>query len=416
MSSSSSAAAFDLQAIVRPNIWALKPYRCARDDYSTGILLDANENSFGPAIPSVAAAAASAAAAAASSASSDPSAAALTDLIASAPLERYPDPHQSEFKARLAALRGLSSPSHFFLGVGSDESIDLAVRVFCVPGKDKILTTPPTYGMYAVCAQTNDVAVVQVPLVVDGGAFQLDVPKVKDAIRREGGKVKIVFLCSPGNPTGTLIRKEDVRELLEFEEYKGIVLVDEAYIDFCEDGASVATWVEKYPNLIVTQTLSKSFGLAGIRLGISISSPAIAALFNKTKAPYNISTPTSLLANAALHPSSLSTMRANAARIAVQRARLAAALGALPRVGAILGANHANFVLAQIVDPETGSPDNRWAFEVYKRLAETLGVVVRFRGNEWGCEGCLRVSVGTEWENDVLLERIAGLLGKVVVE
>ena len=145
---------FSLERIVRPNIWSLKPYRCARDDYSTGILLDANENSFGPAVCK-----------------------SSFDSV-QLQLERYPDPHQKDFKQKFAALRGLSSPDYFFLGVGSDESIDLAIRVFCVPGKDKILICPPTYGMYSVSAQTNDVEVVKVPLTVAGGAFTLDVEEV----------------------------------------------------------------------------------------------------------------------------------------------------------------------------------------------------------------------------------------------
>ncbi|KAJ3050352.1 histidinol-phosphate transaminase [Rhizophlyctis rosea] len=391
---------FDLQAVVRPNIWALKPYRCARDDYSTGILLDANENSFGPALPLTH-----------QSPITLPTDASYSDSH----LERYPDPHQAEIKTSLASLRGLSSTSHFFLGVGSDESIDLVIRVFCQPGKDKILICPPTYGMYGVCAQVNDVEVVKVSLDVEGGRFQLQTELVKKALAADPS-IKVVFICSPGNPTGTLINHDDIRTILNFEEYKGVVVVDEAYIDFCvteagQSPASTAKWVEEYPNLIVCQTLSKSFGLAGIRLGVSISSPQIAQIFNNTKAPYNISSPSSIIARSALSPSGISQMQSHVSRILSERSRLITSLKSLPSIGRILGGNDANFVLAEVLDKEGGKACNERAFGVYKELAEKLGVVVRYRGTELGCEGCLRITVGTEEENGRLLERLRGLLG-----
>ncbi|KAJ3333414.1 histidinol-phosphate transaminase [Blyttiomyces sp. JEL0837] len=384
---------FNLEAIVRPNILALKPYRCARDDYSSGILLDANENSFGPSV-------------------SDrldglKNATTYTDNH----LERYPDPHQSEIKSMLAKLRGLPSDDHFFLGVGSDESIDMAIRVFCVPAKDKILTCPPTYGMYSVCAQVNDVGVVKVPLNVEGGAFSLNVDAVKEAVIQDPS-IKIIFLCSPGNPTGTLLAKEDIRQILTMEEYKGVVLVDEAYIDFCSEDASVASWVLDYPNLIVTQTLSKSFGLAGIRLGVTISSPQMAAIFNKTKAPYNISTPTSILAKSAVSSEGLERMRKHVALIKEERSKLITSLLSIQGIARIIGNNDANFVLAQIVN-SCGAPDNQLAFQVYKTLAEEEGVVVRFRGTEFGCEGCLRITVGTVEENQTLIEKLKATLGRL---
>ncbi|KAI8621699.1 pyridoxal phosphate-dependent transferase [Chytriomyces sp. MP71] len=373
---------FELDAAVRPNILKLQPYRCARDDYDSGILLDANENSFGPA----------------SAMHRD------EGLV----LERYPDPHQIDLKTRLAAFRGVPGPDHFFVGVGSDESIDLAIRIFCNPATDSILITPPTYGMYSVCANINDVGIVKVPLDVQDGRFQLQTQRIKDQLA-SNKSIKIVFLCSPGNPTGTLLHQSDIREILEFEEYNGVVLVDEAYVDFCEDGASVASWVTKYPNLIVIQTLSKSFGLAGIRVGIAIADPAIARLFNNTKAPYNISTLTSRVALNALAPEGIAKMRHNLAQIRVQRDVLLTGLRALPRMGALLGGNEANFVVARFVDEE-GRADNGLAVRLYKRLAEVEGVVVRFRGNEIGCEGCLRISVGTEQENAVLLDRLRLIL------
>ncbi|KAH9255040.1 hypothetical protein BASA81_006985 [Batrachochytrium salamandrivorans] len=219
--------------------------------------------------------------------------------------------------------------------------------------------------------------------------------------------IKIVILCSPGNPTGTLLNHQDIRRVLDFTPFKGVVLVDEAYIDFCgaSDGSnanSVATWAIQYPNLIVTQTLSKAFGLAGIRLGFSISSPEIARIFNSTKAPYNISTPTSLLGRAALSEAGQNTMRRHIALIIKERQDLLLKLATIPRVGQSLGGNDSNFVLVPILN-SSHVPDNDVAYMVYKTLAETEGVVVRFRGNELGCVGCIRITIGTPEQNDVLV-------------
>ncbi|KAJ3074087.1 histidinol-phosphate transaminase [Podochytrium sp. JEL0797] len=343
---------FDLNAIVRPNILALQPYRCAHQ------------------------------------------------------LARYP--HQTALKTRLPAFRGVPSTDFFFVGVGSDESIDLAIRVFCVPGKDRILICPPTYGMYTVCANINDVGVVKVPLDVTNGKFSIVPSEIKKALTADKS-IKVVFLCSPGNPTGTLLEEKDIKEILEFEEYAGVVVVDEAYIDFCKEPSSVATWTAKYLNLIVIQTLSKSFGLAGIRVGIAIADPSITQIFNNTKAPYNVSTLASKYAIAALEPAGIAQMEANVAKIASQRDLLILALQKLSKVGAILGANDGNFVMAQVVDGK-GVPCNEIAFSVYKRLAEVESIVVRFRGNELGCTGCLRISIGTEEENEVLLQKLNALL------
>ncbi|KAI8926728.1 pyridoxal phosphate-dependent transferase [Entophlyctis helioformis] len=392
-------ADFTLANVVRPNILALKPYRCARDDYSEGILLDANENSYGPAL-------------AASGEFAAPRT--LGDLAYSdVHLERYPDPHQLSIKQQLVAMRHIPSTDNVFLGVGSDESIDLAIRVFCRPAVDKILICPPTYGMYSVSAQVNDVEVVKVPLDVAGGSFQLQVDKILETLRNDP-LIKLVFLCSPGNPTGTLLAHKDIKQILDFEPYKGVVMVDEAYIDFCGDAEginvmTVAPWVAEYPNLIVAQTLSKSFGLAGIRMGISISSPEISQIFNNTKAPYNISTPTSLLARSALSEAGQDAMRHHVSLITNERTNLINSLKTIPRIGRILGGNDANFVLAEVLNTQ-GRPDNTTAFEVYKRLAESEGVVVRFRGSEIGCEGCLRMSIGTAEENVVLIAKLRSLL------
>jgi histidinol-phosphate aminotransferase len=267
-------AHFDIERVIRPNILALKPYRCARDDYTSGVLLDANENALGPALVSRAVAAI---------ADGD------VQATAGLNLHRYPDPSHPDIKARIAELRGLPGPDHVFLGVGSDEVIDLLIRVCVAPERERILTTPPTYGMYAVCAQVNDIGVTRVPLEVSGehgeggekGRFSVNLEavgtlhvlskrtlltsaQIKKAVAADPS-IKLVFLCSPGNPTGTLIPLSVVRELLEYEPYKGIVVVDEAYIDFADDDASATTLVRDYANVVVMQTLSKSFGLAAIR-------------------------------------------------------------------------------------------------------------------------------------------------------
>jgi len=395
---------FNLKDVVRPNIWALDPYRCARDDYWEGILIDANENSYGTCV------------------NLDDSEISLpkpnpndTDVNSDTHIERYPDPRQLEFKTLFAKLRGLSSPNCMFVGVGSDESIDIIMRVFGVPGKDKVLVTPPTYGMYSVCAHTNDLEVVKVPLLLPD--FQLDVPKVKEALKNDPS-IKMVILCSPGNPTGSCITKSDIREILEFEDFKGIVVVDEAYIDFVEETenkGSVATWVEKYPNLIVTQTLSKSFGLAGIRCGIAITTEEIAAIINKTKAPYNVSTPASLIARKALSDESVAKMKENVKKIIEERTKLIEKFKSLDGVSAILGTNDGNFLLVQVAN-KNGVPSSNRAHKIYKGMANNEKVVVRYRGNEYGCPGGLRITIGTPEENIVLIEKFQKLLNETIDE
>ena len=215
-----------------------------------------------------------------------------------------------------------------------------------------------------------------------------------------------MFLCSPGNPTGTLLKHEDIKRILDHESYNGIVFVDEAYIDFSED-YSIASWVLKYPNLIISQTLSKSFGLAGIRLfllnrmGFTIAPKDITQIFNRTKAPYNISSLTSTAAQSALSDQGIALMRQNISSIKVQRDIMIKEISKLDFVGRILGANDANFVLVEII--KDGVPNNDLAFQIYKRLAEIDKVVTRFRGSEHGCNGCLRISVGTDGEVKQLL-------------
>jgi histidinol-phosphate aminotransferase len=302
-------------------------------------------------------------------------------------------------------------PENLFVGVGSDEAIDALLRCFCVPGKDKILTCPPTYGMYAVSAQVNDIEIMHVPLEVKKG-FALQPNHVNEALSSDAS-IKMVYICSPGNPTGSLIGKDDVQQILEHPTWNGVVVLDEAYIDFAADGSSLAEWVLEWPNLVVMQTLSKAFGLAGIRLGAVFSSAEIAGLLNNLKAPYNISSPTSVLATAALEPENLAVMRENRAKILEQRARLIEELPRISGIGRFLGGNDSNFILVEILDrpwKSGGKPDNATALAVYKTMAEQRGVVVRFRGKELGCEGCLRITVGTASEVDTFLEEVARVL------
>jgi len=333
-------------------------------------------------------------------------------------LNRYPDPHQHDLKQLLCNLRNTHAhtsknvtPDNLFVGVGSDEAIDNLLRCFCAPGRDKILTCPPTYGMYAVSAQVNDIAVVHVPLLVERN-FDVDVPKILETLSSDP-TIKLVYLCSPGNPTGTLISKDAIQPILEHPTWNGIVVLDEAYIDFAPEGSSLAEWVAEWPNLVVMQTLSKAFGLAGIRLGAAFTDPAIAQLLNNLKAPYNISNPTSQIACAALQPQNLEVMRTKKARILEQRDRLIKELPAVLGIGNFKGGYTSNFLLVEILDKpreQSGKPSNETALKVYESLAEEKGVVVRFRGKELGCMGCLRITVGTKEEVNRFLKEIGTVL------
>ncbi|ORY63071.1 histidinol-phosphate aminotransferase [Pseudomassariella vexata] len=398
-------APFNLQTCARPNILALEPYRCARDDYKDdgkNILLDANENAYGPPLPKSAGAAVSA--------SGGPE----IDLLG---LHRYPDPHQHDLKQLLCNLRNTHhhtsktiTPENLFVGVGSDEAIDALLRCFCVPGQDRILVCPPTYGMYSVSAQVNDVGLVKVPLL-PAPSFALDVEKINATLSSEQG-IKLAYLCSPGNPTGSLLAKEDVQRILEHPTWNGIVVLDEAYIDFSRDGSSLAEWVAEWPNLVVMQTLSKAFGMAGIRLGAAFTSPPIAQLLNSLKAPYNVSSPTSALAAYAISADGLSAMRANRQKIVTQRERLLKELARIEGVGRLRGGTESNFLLFEMLNSK-GQPDNVTALSVYETLAESQGVVVRFRGKEHCCLGCLRITVGTEQEVTRFLSALEKSLSEV---
>ncbi|KAL2060964.1 hypothetical protein VTL71DRAFT_9016 [Oculimacula yallundae] len=400
---------FDLQTCARPNILALQPYRCARDDYKddgTNILLDANENAFGPAIPL----------ADNSKSNGVAEGDAQVDLFG---LNRYPDPHQHPLKQLLCNLRNTHihtpkniTPENLFVGVGSDEAIDALLRCFCVPGKDKILVCPPTYGMYSVSAQVNDIGLVKVPLL-PAPDFAIDVPAIISALSSpEASNIKIIYICSPGNPTGSLIKKEDLQKVLEHPMWNGVVVLDEAYIDFAPEGSSLAEWVAEWPNLVVMQTLSKAFGLAGIRLGAAFTSPPIASLLNNLKAPYNISNPTSQIAMSALSSRGLDIMKSQRASILQQRDRLLEELPKVEGIGRFRGGKASNFLLVEILDAQ-GNPDNATALRVYEMLAENRGVVCRFRGKEHGCLGCVRITVGTEKEITRFLKEIREVLRQV---
>lgn len=302
------------------------------------------------------------------------------------------------------------TPDNLFVGVGSDEAIDALIRAFCTPGKDKILTCPPTYGMYSVSAQVNDVTVVKAPLDVNND-FALKPYLINEKLS-EDATIKMVYICSPGNPTASLARKEDVETVLRHPTWNGIVVLDEAYIDFAPDGTSLAEWVNDWPNLVVMQTLSKAFGLAGIRLGAAFTSPPIARLLNSLKAPYNISNPTSQLAIAALQPKNLAVMRSNRDKIITQRDRMLKEMPSISGIGRFRGGAASNFLLVEMLD-SSSNPSNKIALAVYEQLAESRGVVVRFRGKEPGCLGCLRITVGTEDEVTRFLRELAEVLASV---
>ena len=347
---------FDLQTLVRTNIRDLKPYRSARDDFDSGILLDANENSYGAPY--------------------------ANDLE----LHRYPMPYQEALRAKIADYRGIDA-SEVFVGVGSDEAIDLLFRIFCTPGKDRILINPPTYGMYKVSANINDVAIDEVLLTED---FQLQTDKILEAVTPN---TKIIFICSPNNPTANDIAIRDIQFILE--SFDGIVVVDEAYIDFSQQG-SLATELKNYPNLVVLQTLSKAFGLAGIRLGVALANTDIIAYMMKVKAPYNVNKLTSKAALQAFD--ALDSVQEHITSIIDERERIMSSLASMEGVLKVYPSN-ANFFIFKVND----------ALNVYQKLADK-GVIIRYRGNEPLCDNCLRLTIGTENENNAFLKALTEVL------
>ncbi|MFP8487504.1 histidinol-phosphate transaminase [Gracilimonas sp. Q87] len=345
----------DIKTLVRENIKNLKPYRSARDDFDSGILLDANENSFG---------------------------APFADDLE---LNRYPMPYQDDLREKIAAFRGVNT-ENVFVGVGSDEAIDLLFRIFCTPGKDRVIINPPTYGMYKVSAAINDVAVDEVLLTEN---FQLQPEKILTAVRPE---TKMIFLCSPNNPTANSLNIDDIMQVMN--NFSGIVVIDEAYIDFSSQ-ASLTGNLTDYNNLVVLQTMSKSFGLAGIRLGVALADAEIISYMLKVKAPYNVNKLTAQKASQAF--SSIDNVKKNIDAILEERERVLGKLVTFPQVKRVYPTD-ANFVMFRIEN----------ALEVYKNLADE-GVIIRYRGNEPHCEDCLRLTVGTTVENDRFFEALKNI-------
>jgi histidinol-phosphate aminotransferase len=343
---------FDLQKILRPHILTLTPYASARDEYqgTEGIFLDANENPLGS--------------------------------ITSQPYNRYPDPYQWALKKKIAAIRNIDS-RQLFLGNGSDEAIDLLIRATCTPQSDEIILLPPTYGMYEVSASINDVRMVKVPLTTD---FQIDLPEVLKAIH---AKSKLIFLCSPNNPTGNLLKAADIITILQ--HFPGIVVVDEAYVDFAPEHTFVNK-LKEFPNLVVLQTFSKAWGLAGLRLGMAFASEEIVAILNKLKSPYNINTFTQELVEQSLENTAAKEQMA--IQILHEKHILVEELSQLPAVQHIYPSD-ANFLLVKVTD----------ARALYQHLIEDK-IIVRDRSKVILCENCLRITVGTAEENLQLVNSI----------
>ncbi len=340
---------FSLDNTLRDNIKKLIPYSSARSEFEgdAQIFLDANENSLGSSI----------------------------DVN----YNRYPDPLQKQLKQKLSTIKNIHA-QNIFVGNGSDEAIDLLIRAFCNPGIDNILIFPPTYGMYEVAAEINDVAIKKVLLTED---FQLNIDAAKNAI---DAKTKILWVCSPNNPTGNLLAEESIERLLQ--NFNGIVVVDEAYIDF----ASQHSWIKRlneFPNLVVLQTLSKAWGLAGLRIGFAYASATIISVLNKIKPPYNISEATQQLALTALQNEEQAKEKKNV--LIQQKERLLEAFQHFDFIKKIFPSD-ANFILIKV--------DN--ANELYKYLL-SKNIVVRNRSSQPLCENSLRVTVGTPQENDKLL-------------
>nr|WP_262898463.1 histidinol-phosphate transaminase [Hymenobacter negativus] len=356
-----ATAANPYAGLIRPSVERMQAYSSARDEFEgmAPVMLDANENSLGSVGPD--------------------------------DFSRYPDPHQRAIKTALAKLKDVA-PNQIFLGNGSDEAIDLLVRLTCTPGQDSIVICPPTYGMYEVAANLNDVRVERLPLTPD---FQLP---ANAAQTLAASTAKLVFLCSPNNPTGNLLALEALETILR--SFKGLVVVDEAYADFA-DTPSWTTRLAEFPRLVVLQTFSKAWGLAGLRLGVAYAAPALIAYFDKIKPPYNISAATQQHAHAALAAApSLSEMRAE---LLAGRTWL---LEHLPQVSIVehIFPSDANFLLVRFTMDAT---------VVYDQL-QARGIVVRNRTSQPGCAGCLRLTVGTPDENTRLvaaLHEISQLAG-----
>nr|WP_255449843.1 histidinol-phosphate transaminase [Seonamhaeicola sediminis] len=334
--------------LIRPSIKALKPYSSARDEFKGNtddmVFLDANENPYENGV------------------------------------NRYPDPQQGTVKDLLSKLKGIPV-ENILLGNGSDEVLDLIYRAFCEPNIDNIITLPPTYGMYSVLANINAVGIKEVQL---SDNFQ---PQVDKILQIADNNTKLLFLCSPNNPTGNSFSQKSIEKLLK--EFNGVVVIDEAYIDFSD----VPSWIERlkeFPNLIITQTLSKAYGMAGIRLGICYASKEIISVLNNIKPPYNVNELTQQRAIEQLKNHELTQSQVQC--ILHERATLVDKLKKVSFVSKIYPSD-ANFVLAKVDD----------ATKRYNELIEK-GIVIRNRTSQPSCENCLRFTVGTQAENETLIK------------
>jgi histidinol-phosphate aminotransferase len=342
--------AFELDKLVRPNIKTLKPYSSAKDEYTgdAKILLDANENSLGSP---------------------------LTKWY-----NRYPDPYQKKLKEKLAFVKQVAD-NQIFIGNGSDECIDILFRTFCEPGKDNIIICPPTYPMYEVSANINNIAVQKAPLLSD---YQLNVAHIEQLVNEH---TKIIWICSPNNPTGNSLDRIDIETILN--HFDGIVLIDEAYINFSKQKSFVQSLID-YPNLVVMQTLSKAWGLAGLRLGMCFASPQIIGYLNKVKAPYNINIVTQELALQALEE--VGQVNDMIKLLVDMRIALAQVIASMPHVIQVFPSD-TNFILVKI-------PHARKLYE----FLMSKGIIVRDRSSLELCEDSLRITVGTEQENTLLVD------------
>ncbi|WP_291400792.1 histidinol-phosphate transaminase [Daejeonella sp.] len=341
---------FNLENILRKNIKELVPYSSARDEFKgeASVFLDANENAYGSPL--------------------------------STNYNRYPDPLQYKVKKRLSEIKGVP-PRNIFLGNGSDEAIDILFRAFCYPGKDNVITVPPTYGMYEVSANINDVEIRKINLLPD---YQLNMEGIAEAIDEN---TKIIFICSPNNPTGNSINREDIETILA--NFNGLVVIDEAYINYSRQKTFIQELTE-YSNLVVLQTLSKAWGLAGLRVGMAFASEEIIEVFNKVKPPYNMNEASQELALAALQ--NVDQVNNWIKETVTEREKLRADLGQMSSVLSIYPSD-ANFILVKTENPT----------EIYQFFVER-GIIVRDRSKVALCEGCLRITIGTPQENTVLME------------
>ena len=343
---------FNLDELVRKNIRNLKPYSSARSEYSgnASIFLDANENSFGSPLAEN--------------------------------FNRYPDPLQWQLKQELSKIKGVP-PQNIFIGNGSDEVIDLAYRIFCEPVKDNIIVCPPTYGMYSVSGNINDVAIKEAILTPD---FQLDVKAILEMVN---SNTRLLFICSPNNPTGNNMNRVDIETLIN--NFPGLVIIDEAYINYSRQKSFLQELTE-YENLIVIQTLSKAWGLAALRLGLCFASEKIIELFNKVKPPYNINKASQRLGMEAL--SGIDEVNRNIKITVEQRDILRNELQQFNFIQKIYPSD-SNFILIKTINA-----DNLYRYLSAKKI------IVRNRSKEPLCENCLRITVGTPKENETLIEAL----------